>query len=147
MAARLLLAVTLAAAGCGAAARSAPCPCPCPAAPAVAAAPPSCQAVMAGRWLEEFVGRSGCSDTYEFTVENGALAIRGTDCNDGKAYDFEELRYDCRTLRLRLRVRETGYRVTYDMRPEGDIFVGEATVQSPGGEPGQIYQVRWRRAR
>src|SRR5262249_28360595 len=117
-----------------------------PAEPAPAPKPAPKKATIEGHWKEEFVGRGGCSDSVKITGggRDNNLRIEGADCNDGASYEFEDVRYDGRTLTLVLKVPQTGYVVRYKLSwlPE-DMLGGEAEVTGSSGV--NTYQVRWTR--
>ena len=101
------------------------------------------KADIAGTWREEFDGRSGCSDTITLSWVGNELHLDGANCEDGVAYDLEDVSFDGKELRFHLHVPKIDWVLDYHLtRASDDTLIGDA--QSPGAEP---HTVRWVRAR
>jgi hypothetical protein len=97
---------------------------------------------LVGEWVEQFVGRSGCSDSAFISEQHGALVITSKDCNNGQSYVIDPPRYDGSRLDVQLHVPETGYVVRYRFHwlPDGNLG-GEVAVSGQSGT--ESYPVKW----
>ena len=98
---------------------------------------------VAGRWREEFDGRSGCADMATMSYVGSELHVDTENCEDGVAYEIDEVTFDGKELRFRLRVPKIEWVLDYHLTRSGDdTFLG--TAEPPGGDP---HTVRWVRVR
>lgn len=83
---------------------------------------------LAGAWLEHWPDRLGCKDTARIEVVGQQVAIKGSDCNNGGAYEITEEAFDGRFLRFRLRVPATKFDLLYKLElVEGGALEGEVS--------------------
>ena len=116
---------------------------PSPPETAAADGRPTAKADVAGTWREDFDGRSGCSDMIAMSWIGTELHLDGANCEDGVAYELEDVSFDGKELRFRLHVPTIEWVLDYHLTRAGDdTLIGDA--QSPGGE---AHTVRWVRAR
>src|SRR5437016_14371231 len=59
---------------------------------------------LAGRWVEAFDSRGGCSDSIAIVRSAEGYVASGNDCNDNTPYDFGDLTYDGEGVAVQINV-------------------------------------------
>jgi hypothetical protein len=94
---------------------------------------------FAGEWLEDWPNRGTCSDRVEVRLSGRAVELSGSDCTDGKAYQYSDARIEGDQLKFTLLVPETNRVLNYALEFVED---GKLVGQVDGGAEATV---TWRR--